>query len=335
MGGNTTYKILKKIMIKITNKTNEEQIFKIINENFSQLAPSYYSLVTYWFINAYKNFNGIEKYIILIYLINKDFIYYRKNGLMVDYDTFYKDKTLEIPKINISDIARDLLIPKENVRRKISELEEKGTIQRVGKKIFIKRPGFIQAKANLTLSDFSSLVSTFSQILKDKKIIKEASSTDQILNLIKENFSFCWYQFYKFLFMFSNRWKTDTKTQDLETICVGLIVLINTVQNRGFKDKNLDRKKYLKEIQRPDHIGINAYSIADITGIPRATVVRKLQFLIKNKYLNISEKKLYTFGMSAQSKQFKVITKLQDKNMKALAKFLYKIFNQIKIINTN
>ena len=166
----TTYKILIEIMIKITNKTNEEQIFKIINENFSQLAPSYYSLVTHWFINAYKNFKGIDKYIILIYLINKDFIYYRKNGLMVDYDTFYKDKTLEIPKINISDIARDLLIPKENVRRKISELEEKGIIKRAGKKIFIERPGFIQAKANITLKDFSSLVSTFSEILKDKKI---------------------------------------------------------------------------------------------------------------------------------------------------------------------
>ena len=322
-------------MIKITNKTNEEQIFKIINENFSQLAPSYYSLVTHWFINAYKNFKGIDKYIILIYLINKDFIHYRKNGLMVDYDTFYKDKTLEIPNINISDIARDLLIPKENVRRKISELEEKGIIKRAGKKIFIERPGFIQAKANITLKDFSSLVSTFSEILKDKKIIKEPLNTDQISDLIKENFSFCWYQFYKFLFMFSNRWKTDTKTQDLETICVGLIVLINTVQNKGFKDKNLDRQKYFKAVQKSNHIGINAFSIADITGIPRATVVRKLQFLIENKFLNISEKKLYNFAMGTQTKQFKVLTKLQDKNMKALGKFLYKVFNQIKIINTN
>lgn len=56
---------------------------------------------------------------------------------------------------------------------------------------------------------------------------------------------------------------------------------------------------------------------------------------MKNKFLNISEKKLYTFAMGTQTKQFKVITKLQDKNMKALGKFLYKVFNQIKIINTN
>ena len=277
-------------MIKIKNQTNEEQIFKIINENFSQLAPSYYTLITNWFINSYKNFKGIDKYIILIYLINKDLIYYRKKGIIVDYDTFYEDKTLEIPKINISDIAKDLLIPKENVRRKISELEEKGIIKRKGKKIFIERLGFFQAKTNITLNNFSILVSKFSEILKDKNITDKSFDTEEISKSIKENFSFCWYQFYKFIFIFTNSWKIGTKTQDLETICVGLIVLINTVQNKDFKNKSLDRKKYLKEIQRPDHIGINAFSIAEITGIPRATVVRKLEFLLKNKFLNISEK---------------------------------------------
>jgi len=317
----------------ISNEIDEEKIFKIINENFSQLAPSYYTLVSNWLINAYQTYNGIDKFIILIYLINKDFIFYRKNGLIVDYDTFYKDKSLEIPNINIIDISKDLRIPRESVRRKISELEEKGLIKRKGKKIFIERLGFLQAKTNITLNNFSILVSKFSEILKDKNIIDKSFNTGEISKAIKENFSFCWYQFYKFIFIFTNSWKAGTKTQDLETICVGLIVLINTVQNRDFKNKSLDRKKYLKEIQKPDHIGINAFSIADITGIPRATVVRKLEFLIKNKFLNIDEKKLYTFGMTMQSKQFKVLSKLQDNNMNALSKFLYRVFNQINVIN--
>ena len=328
-------------MIKIKNipsiseEIDEEKIFKIINENFSQLAPSYYTLVSSWLINAYQTYNGIDKFIILIYLINKDFIFYRKNGLIVDYDTFYKDKSLEIPNINIIDISKDLRIPRESVRRKISELEEKGLIKRKGKKIFIEKLGFLQAKTNITLNNFSILVSKFSEILKDKNIIDKSFDTGEISKAIKENFSFCWYQFYKFIFIFTNSWKAGTKTQDLETICVGLIVLINTVQNRDFKNKSLDRKKYLKEIQKPDHIGINAFSIAEITGIPRATVVRKLEFLLKNKFLNISEKKLYTFGMTMQSKQFKVLSKLQDNNMNALSKFLYRVFNQIKVINSN
>ena len=38
----------------ISSEVDEEKIFKIINENFSQLAPAYYTLVTHWLINAYK-----------------------------------------------------------------------------------------------------------------------------------------------------------------------------------------------------------------------------------------------------------------------------------------
>ena len=319
----------------ISSEIDEEKIFKIINENFSLLAPAYYTLVSSWLINAYQVHKGIDKFIILIYLINKDFIFYRKNRLMVDYDTFYKDKSLEILNINIIDISKDLRIPRESVRRKIEGLKKQGVIKKNGKKIFVDRSAFITAKADKTLKNLSILIFEFSKILKSKNITDESFGVGEISKSIKESFSFCWYQFYKFIFIFANSWKTGTKTQDLETICVGLIVLINTVQNRNFKNKSLDRKKYLKEIQKPDHIGINAFSIAEITGIPRATVVRKLEFLIKNKFLNISEKKLYTFGMTMQSKQFKVISKLQDRNMNALSKFLYRIFNQIKVINSN
>jgi len=323
-----------KIILNISNQLDREKIFEIINKNFSILAPAYYTLITSWLIDAYKSYNGIDKFIILIYLINKDLIFFRKSRLIIDYDTFYKDKSLEIPKINITDISKDLQIPRESVRRKIEILKKQGVIKKNGKKIFVDKSAFIIAKADNTLKNLSILVSKFSEILKDKNITDKSFGIDEISKLIKENFSFCWYQFYKFLFIFTNRWKADTKTQDLETICVGFIVLINTVQNKIFKNKNLGRKKYLKEVKKFDHIGINAFSIAEISGIPRATVVRKLQFLIKNNFLTINEKKLYTFGLSAKSKQYKVISKLQDKNMNSFSHLLYRIFNQIKVINT-
>ena len=318
----------------ISNEINEEKIFDIINKNFSKLAPSYLNLITNWLIGAYKVYNGIDKFIILIYLINKDFIFFRKNGLIVDYDTFYKDKSLEIPKINISDISRDLLIPKESVRRKIELLQRKGVIKKTGKKIFIDRSGFITAKAEKTLKNFSTLVLVFSSILNEEKISNSFFNINQISNSIKINFSFCWYQFYKFLFIFTNRWKIDTDIKDLETICVGLIVFLNAAQDKKFKNKNLDRKKYLKEIQKSNYIGINAFSIAEISGIPRATVVRKLKLLVRNKILDIDKRKLYSVSVNVKSKQFKVIAELQDKNMKALSKFLYRVFNQIKVINS-
>ena len=320
---------------KLSNKIEEGNIFEVINKNFSKLAPAYYTLVTNWLIRSYSEYNNIDKFIILIYLINKELILIRKNRLIIDYDTFYKDKSLEILKIKISDISRDLLIPKESIRRKIEALEKEGVIKKTGKKIFIERSGFITAQANKTLEEFSILVSKFSEILSSEKISNRVFDVNEISKSIKENFSFCWYQFYKFLFIFTNRWKTDTKTLDLETICIGLIILINTVHNKGFKKKDFEREKYLKEVQKTDQIGMNAFSIADITGIPRATVVRKLEFLLENKFIKIDKNKLYSFSVNTKSKQFNVIKKLQDKNMKSLSIFLYKVFNQINLVNAN
>ena len=326
---------IMKSIPSISNEINEDKIFEIINKNFSKLAPAYFSLVTNWLIRSYSEYRNIEKFIILIYLINKDLILFRKNGIIIDYDTFYKDKSLEIPKINISDISRDLLIPKESVRRKIEALEKERVIKKTGKKIFIERSAYVTTQAKKTLEEFSILVSKFSEILASEKISNKAFNVSEISNSIKENFSFCWYHFYKFLFVFTNRWKTDTKTLDLETICIGLIVLINTVQNKNFKNKDFDREIFFKEVKKNNQVGMNAFSISDITGIPRATVVRKLEFLIKNKFLNKDKKKLYSFSMNIKTKQFKIIKKLQDKNMISLSSFLYRVFNQINLISTN
>ena len=315
----------------ISNEIDKDKIFKIINKNFSKLAPYWYELMTSWLIRSYNVFQDIDKFIILIYLINKDLIFFRKNGLVIDYDTFYKDKSIEIPKINIIDISNDLNIPKESIRRKLQELEKVGVIKKIGKKIFVDRTAFVTAKAEQTLKELSVLISKFSRILVDEKITNKDFDTNEISQSLKNNFSFCWYQFYKLLFIFTNRWRENIT--DLETLTIGMVILLNTVNNRSFKAKDLTRKNYHKLAQGIDDVGVNTMSISDITGIPRPTVVRKLKYLIKNNFLHINKKKLLTLDM--KGKTLKNITKLQDLNMKSLGDFLYRVFNQIKVINTN
>ena len=322
------FKEMKKLP-SISSEINEDKIFKIINKNFSKIAPFYYEWISSWLVRSYSNFQDIDKYIILIYLINKDFIFYRKNGLIIDYDTFYKDKSLEIPKINISDISNELKIPKESVRRKVQELEKKGVIKRTGKKIFLDRSAFETAKADKPLKDFSLLVNKFSEVLKEEKMTNKIYSKEEISQSIKDNFSFCWYQFYKFLFIFTNRWRPIA---DLETLAIGFVIVLNTVNNKSLRVKDLNRTTYHKLAQGADDIGVNTMSLSDITGIPRPTVVRKVKFLIQNKYLHINEKKLISFNL--KGKTLKHMTELQDLNMKNLSNFLYRVFNQIKVINS-
>ena len=74
-------------------------------------------------------------------------------------------------------------------------------------------------------------------------------------------------------------------------------------------------------------------SLSDITGIPRPTVVRKIKKLIKDDFLHINEKKLITLNITGQRLEKQI--QMQDQNMKNLSNFLYRIFNQIKITNTN
>ena len=322
------FKEMKKLP-SISSEINEDKIFKIINKNFSKIAPFYYEWISSWLVRSYSNFQDIDKYIILIYLINKDFVFYRKNGLIINYETFYRDKSLEIPKINISDISNELKIPKESVRRKVQELEKKGVIRRTGKKIFLDRSAFETAKADKTLKDFSLLVNKFSEVLTEEKMTKKVFDKDEISKSIKDNFSFCWYQFYKFLFIFTNRWRPIA---DLETLAIGFVIVLNTVNNKSLRVKDLNRTTYHKLAQGADDIGVNTMSLSDITGIPRPTVVRKVKFLIQNKYLHINEKKLISFNL--KGKTLKHMTEIQDLNMKNLSNFLYRVFNQIKVINS-
>ena len=154
----------------VTAQIDEKEIFKVINNNFSKLAPYYYVMMSNWLIRAYGVQNDIDKYLILLYLINKDLIIFRRNGLIVSYDTFYKERSLEIDKINISDISKDLQIPKESVRRKIIELEKKNIIRKNGKKIFIDRSALSISNGKDTIKDISVLLFEFNKILKNEKL---------------------------------------------------------------------------------------------------------------------------------------------------------------------
>ena len=312
----------------ISSQIDEKIIFKIIDKHFSRLAPYYYKWINSWLIGAYENFGNIDKYIILIYIINQDFIFFRKNGLIVDYDTFYNDETLEVEKINISKISKDLQIPKESVRRKIEELKKAEIIKRKGKQIFVNRTAIPVVQANLTLKNMSVLLCEFNKILKEEDIVEVAYPTTEISDSIKKNFSFIWYQFYKFLFTFTNRCRKEVG--DLETFCIGLLVLVNSADNKNFKIKDLTRKKYTTSIQGSDDRGVNTMSISDVTGIPRITVIRKLKYLIKRNILQINKKKLITLNISGVA--FDEIQELQNQNMRSLSNFIYRAFNQIKVI---
>ena len=317
------------IIPSISEHIDEKVINKVIQDNFAALAPSYFTLTSNWFVRAYDHYKDIDKFVIIIYLINQDLIYFRQNGVKIDYDTFYKDKSIEINKINISDISKDLGVPKESIRRKVLELENEGTIKRIGKKIFIVRNTLYSARATNTLTELATILHEFNKILKKERLATDIYSVNEIISAMKENFSYCWYQFNKFWFIYIGRWRAELK--DLEYLAIGMVVIINAVKNKEFYPKK-NIRSYHKALMGSDTRGVNAMSISEITGIPRPTVVRKLKYLIDKKYLHINEKKLISFN--AKDSAFVTTKGMVNKNILSLSNFIYKIFNQIRIINT-
>ena len=88
-------------------------------------------------------------------------------------------------------------------------------------------------------------------------------------------------------------------------------------------NKMMSRSEFFKNWYSKNTVGINAMSISDITGIPRATVVRKLKKLVKLNILFIDKKKRYVVTKEATNKLFPI----QSVVLEGLSDFATKIFN--------
>ena len=311
----------------ISSEIDKDEVNKFIFNNFNSISPYFYKLISEWMSDAYKIFKDLDKFLILIYLINTDFEFFRRNNLNITYESFYKDKTLEINKINLIQISKDLNIPKESVRRKISELEKKGIIKKKGKKIFLDRSAYKSQEPINTLKNVSILLSKFSEISKKNNITKKSLDRTEVSKLIKNNFSFCWYQFFKFIFSYCFRWRKYFG--DLEIMLIGITIAFNSVTTASIKLKGIESyiDKWREEILQNNIRGINAMSISEITGIPRPTVIRKINSLIKLNMVEMDKNKL--LNIKFNNKSYKETSELQNETINDLGVFITRTFNQI------
>ena len=114
---------------------------------------------------------------------------------------------------------------------------------------------------------------------------------------------------------------------DLESFHVAGICFINHALNSKRNDNSeMSKEFYLEKYffaDEKDFLGVNAMSISEITGIPRATVIRKLNKLIKKNFLKIDTKKHYSSTGVYQEE----ILNVQKNTLNNLSKFTARIYN--------
>ncbi len=315
-------------MTKILNNFNKKNIQKLITGNFEKLAPTYYRLISEWMNSSYEVFNDIDKYRIILYLINKDFEHYIQIKKIESYDNFFMfDKSLELDRINIIEISKSLNIPKESTRRKILDLEKLSVLQKIGKKIYIDRSAYRLVQPKNTLKNLSILLSKISELLKIEKLIDKSLNVDEVSGYLKNNFSYCWYYFYMFIFSLTSRWKMQLG--DLEIYSVGMVITCHSIVNKSYEGVGLNFSEWEKDMINIEESGVNTMSISEITHIPRPTVVRKLNYLLKNKYISVNKKKQFTINIKDQALTDTI--RIQEQNISSLSDLVCKIFEKVKI----
>ena len=302
-----------------------KDILDIFEENYSVIVPIWIPLQVQWLNGVYTTFKDYEKFMIVVHLLSKTFEFYSKNFVKLSYEEYFDQSQIEIEKYNIMDIAKNLNIPKETARRKIKELEELGHIKRLQKKIVVDSDTWPNIQPIETIKRLTRFLSTFSKIICEKKLIIEPVSSEQLSKTIKEYFSHVWKLYYDMQIpMLLNNKKIF---KDLETFHIWGVCLVNQMINSNKSDNSHMSKEYYldKYIFTHNHqeIGVNAMSISDISGIPRATVIRKLNNLVKKKFLKINNKKQYT----SSGHHIKTMLEIQKKNFINLSKFIADIYN--------
>ena len=287
---------MSKILPEISKQIRSEDIREVIEKNFVSIIPVWAPLQLAWVNNVYRTFHDYEKFMIIMHLLLQTFEAYSKNFVKLNYDEYFDQNEVEIKSINVMEISKSLNIPKETARRKINELEEMGAIKRINKKIIIDRDTWPNIKPQDTIKRMTRFLSTLSKICVNEGLIQEPISSESLTKTCKEYFSFVWQLYYEMQMPMLLGFKKVFG--DLESFHVNGVCVINEALNSKKNDNSeMSNEFYLEKYffaDNKDDAGVNAMSISDITGIPRATVIRKLNKLIKENFLQIDDKKHYS-----------------------------------------
>ena len=310
---------------KISKQIRSEDIQDLIDKNFVSVIPVWAPLQLAWVNNVYRTFHDYEKFMIIMHLLTQTFKAYSKNFVKLNYDEYFDQNEVEIKSINVMEISKSLNIPKETARRKINELEEMGAIKRINKKIIIDRDTWPNIKPQDTIKRMTRFLSTLSKICVNEGLIQEPISSESLTKTCKEYFSFVWQLYYEMQMPMLLGYKKVYG--DLESFHIHGICLVNhALHSKKNDNSEMNKEFYLEKYffaEQKDEVGVNAMSISDITGIPRATVIRKLNILLKQKFLTIDSKKHYSITGAHQKK----ILDVQKNTLNNLSKFSARIYN--------
>jgi len=243
----------------------------------------------------YKRYSSLETAnIILCFSRNTHLEIIRQRENDLNFNISLENLWTNIQKINsnpdkISNIVETTGIPKETVRRKVKNLLEIGFLKKTKNTksySWILQPKYKDSYLK-TIDEEILILSKFTQ--KFTKFLNLNFSLKLIENEIKSQFCFYWYHFLSCQIKWLRMWQEKLKDTDL--LLITLQTTIPTLQYLDKNIKNVNINNIFKIIGTTENkikfsqIAISATSISEVTGISRATCIRKLEKLVTLGFL--------------------------------------------------
>ena len=285
-------------MLPLQKKYNfsPNDISELLKTHYASLMPAFYEYQSLFLCNIYKRHRNIETANVTLSFvrdIHLEIIRQREKDLNfnVSLENFRKNfNIIDKPSTKISSIVKITGIPKETVRRKIKNLLNKGYLAEDKKnKSYYWNPLSKEQKHEYykiidydtkNLSKFIYKIVNHLQINLDNKIVEDE---------IHAQFSFYWYHYLSCQLAWLKLWQLKLKDNDLL-----LVALQTTIPTLQYINKNMGIKKIdhvfkaigkFDEKDKSQNCSVSATSVCEITGIPRATCIRKLEKLVNLGFL--------------------------------------------------
>ena len=267
-------------------KIEPAKLSKFIEQNYSYLMPYFYEMQIEYMNSMNDMYKDLDTALVAMFLTNK-----------FNQNENEKNSKVLPSKFKINEISKAINIPRETVRRKKVKLtKNKFIILNKKKKSLRINNSLINKKVfEPQIKISSKMLSNYCIFFSNKGFFNKDLDLVSFKNDIEKKFTLYLPIFLNFQISYFTNWR---KFMDMECLYIAVLCGLNTTTQLKRKSNNsneiFDSKEIFTQIFKlSNKFGLSSTSIADITKIPRTTVLRKLAKLEKLHILKKDKFKRY------------------------------------------
>ena len=264
------------------------EIQKVYKDNYRKIIGEFMNIQSEFLSGIYNRYDkDLDAANIVLFFaknLHQETLRLRDSDLNVDisFENFWNNHSkIRQKNFKIISIAKETGLPKETTRRKINNLIKSKMLEKQKNYLSWKPVEKHKESYNEIVSEELKQISKLIQVICIHLNI--TFSREKITNELKKYYSFYWYHYLNTQLQYLKMWQN--RLSDLELLLISMQCLIQS---------NLNSDKGIKDNIKLG--SVSATSISDVTGIPRATCIRKLDKLYKMKIIKKDqETKRYYF----------------------------------------